>query len=247
MRYLNLDALAGMDAKAFQAQSPYPWANPRGLLTEEGFDDLRQSMPDVQHFEQIFGKRRPHGQKSHDRLALEYSPQMALSSHWQVFMAELQGPHYRRFIARMLGTRAFRLRFHWHYTPRGCSVSPHCDFERKLGSHIFYFNTREDWQPEWGGQTVVLDDGGRFETGSAPEFEDFDSEIGSQAIGNYSFLFTRRGNSWHGVREIACPPDRYRKVFIVVIYSHHPLQKLYRRLRGLTDRIGTPPLGQSHR
>jgi hypothetical protein len=34
---------------------------------------------------------------------------------------------------------------------------------------------------------------------------------------NHSFIFARRGNSWHGVREIDCPEDRLRKVFIVVV------------------------------
>ena len=43
--------------------------------------------------------------------------------------------------------------------------------------------------------------------------------IPAQAIGNRSLLFARGESSWHGVREIRCPPDRYRKVFIVVVNS----------------------------
>ena len=41
--------------------------------------------------------------------------------------------------------------------------------------------------------------------------------LASENLGNYSLLFQRRGNSWHGVREIRCPQGRYRKIFIVVI------------------------------
>jgi hypothetical protein len=63
----------------------------------------------------------------------------------------------------------------------------------------------------------VLDDGGRFARSSAPEFEDFDRAIGSRALGNWSFLFTRRGDSWHGVKPLVCPEGRFRKVFIVVL------------------------------
>ena len=231
MRYLDVDALEHMDAKAFQQRPPYPWANPAGLLTEEGYAALRDSLPAAEHFEEIFGKTRRYGQQPHDRLALEYSPDIELSPHWQAFMQELHGPHYRQFMARMLGTQAFSLRFHWHYTPASCSVSPHCDAREKLGSHIFYLNTESDWDPSWGGETLVLDDGGRFQRDSAPEFEDFDRCVSSQALGNWSLIFTRAGNSWHGVREVRCPEGRMRKVFIVVINRDDRLTRMQRWLR----------------
>jgi hypothetical protein len=79
---------------------------------------------------------------------------------------------------------------------------------------------------------VVLDDGGRFPTRSAPRFEDFDRAISSLAVGNRSFIFTRRGNSWHGVREIRCPDGHMRKVFIVVLNRNTPLDRLRARLLG---------------
>jgi hypothetical protein len=53
---------------------------------------------------------------------------------------------------------------HWHYTPAGKSVSPHCDSFNKIGSQIFYFSTPEDWDRSWGGETVILDDKGHDET-----------------------------------------------------------------------------------
>jgi hypothetical protein len=127
-----------------------------------------------------------------------------------------------------VGVADLDLRFHWHWAGIGDSVSPHCDARRKLGSHIFYLNTHEDWDPSWGGETLVLDDGGRFSRNSAPEFEAFDRIIHADAMGNRSFLFTRRGNSWHGVREIRCPEGARRKVFIVVIEK----PRFLRRLRG---------------
>lgn len=238
MQYLNTKALDQIDAHAFQTQHPFPWVNPAGLLTAGGFQALCESMPTLDQFERIFGKRRRYGQKPHDRMSLEYSPDMhkSLSPAWQAFMDELKSPLYQRFMARLLGTSDFELQYHWHYTPASCSVSPHCDAKYKLGSHIFYFNTEKDWRPEWGGQTVVLDDGGRFDYRSAPAFEDFDKAIDATAMGNYSFIFVRNGNSWHGVREITCPEGHYRKVFIVVIRKK---LSAIERLASVVKHLGT--------
>jgi hypothetical protein len=215
--YLDQSALNGLDPHAFRDRRPYPWCNLAGLLQEEAFRQLRDTLPPLSMFREVFGKARRYGQQSHDRYVLEYEPGIALPPTWQAFIDELQGPVYQGWLARALGTDRFELRFHWHYTPAGASVSPHCDANRKLGSHIFYFNTAEDWDPAWGGETVILDDGGRFSPQSAPAFEDFVSVESSETLGNRSLLFVRNGNSWHGVRAIQCPPGALRKVFIIVI------------------------------
>jgi hypothetical protein len=228
MSYLDFERLDGLDAAEFQGQQPYPWINPQGLLREDGERRLRENMPDVARFETVFGKARSHGQTSHDRYVLEYRAGLELAACWRDFIAELEGPEYRRFIARLFGRGGFRLRLHWHYTPRGCSVSPHCDARDKLGSHIFYFNDQADWDPAWGGETVVLDDGGRFKRGSAPGFEEFDRATSAETMGNRSFLFSRKGNSWHGVRPLSCPEGQLRRVFIVVVED---------RLLGLRRRL----------
>jgi hypothetical protein len=172
--------------------------------------------------------KRKSGQQPHDRYTLEYTADTPLPAPWQGFLEEVKSDRYRAALCRLLAVSSLELNFHWHYTPRGCSVSPHADSKRKLGSHIFYFNTEEDWDESWGGETVVLDDNGRFETRSAPRFEDFDHEISAKAIGNYSFLFSRRGNSWHGVHELACPEGYLRKVFIVVLNSNTLVDKVKR-------------------
>jgi len=98
-------------------------------------------------------------------------------------------------------------------------VSPHCDAKHKAGSHIFCFNRSDEWDPAWGGQTLILDDGGRFRRDSAPAFDDFDEIITADIVGNQSVVFRRQGNSWHGVKELQCPEGAYRRVFIVVIES----------------------------
>jgi hypothetical protein len=217
VQYLDPSVLNALDPEAFRNRSPYPWCNLAGVLHEAAFERLRQELPALTLFQPVFGKVRRHGQQSHDRYVLEYEPELDLAPSWRAFIDELQGPAYQAWLARAMGTDAFELRFHWHYTPSGASVSPHCDTKRKLGSHIFYFNTSQDWDPAWGGETVILDDGGRFSPRSAPAFEDFASVESSETLGNRSLLFVRNGNSWHGVREIRCPQGALRKVFIVVI------------------------------
>jgi hypothetical protein len=234
MSIIDFQRLDAMDEREFQATKPYPFANPEGVLTDEGYKALLETAPPVEQFETIFGKTRSYGQQSHDRLALEYDDDVELAPPWRQFLDELQGPRYAKFLRRMFGRGGLSLTFHWHYTPNGCSVSPHCDAAHKLGSHIFYLNTEEEWDPEWGGSTVVLDDGGRFGHKQAPAFEDFDSEITADTQGNRSLLFARREQSWHGVREIHCPEGLYRKVFIVVVNDRlrAPAQNLLKRIRG---------------
>ena len=217
MDYLDYERLAAIDATDFRAQRPYPWVNPEGLLTAAGYQRLLGSLPDVSMFTPMFGVERKHGQQSHDRYALEYSDDLTVAVPWHEFVRELQGPRYRRFLQRVIGRRLLQLRFHWHYTPNGCSISPHCDSRAKFGSHIFYFNTMADWQPGWGGQTVILDDGGRFQSKSAPAFEDFEQAVTAETLGNHSLLFARREKSWHGMRTIHCPESAMRRVFIVVV------------------------------
>ena len=217
MEYLAAERLDAVDASAFRSRTPYPWVNPEGLLTAAGYQRLLETLPDVSLFTPMFGVVRKHGQQSHDRYGLEYSPDLAVAAPWHEFVRELQGPVYTRFVQRMLNRRFFSLRFHWHYTPNGCSISPHCDSKTKFGSHIFYFNRTAEWDPAWGGQTMLLDDGGRFKTNSAPRFEDFDRAITAETLGNRSLLFARGEQSWHGMREIHCPEHAMRRVFIVVI------------------------------
>jgi len=234
MTYLDFERLEAIDEQEFQTRKPFPWINPEGVLTNGGYQRLVETMPDVALFNPVFGLKRSHGQQSHDRFALEYRPGLDLPEPWQAFIEELQGEAYSRFLRRLYGQGRLQLNFHWHYTPNGCSVSPHCDAKRKIGSHIFYLNAIEDWDPTWGGETLILDDHGRFSRNSAPAFEDFDSEVSGEAMGNYSLLFKRQGNSWHGVREIHCPEGKFRKVFIVVINDRFLAwrRRFIARLRG---------------
>jgi len=76
----------------------------------------------------------------------------------------------------------------------------------------------------------VLDDGGQLKFETAPTLDDFSNEVSASSIGNYSLIFERTRHSWHAVREINCPEDRLRRVFIVVANP----ENIYRTVR---DRV----------
>ena len=231
MNYLDIDRLENFPFQEFRQRRPYPWANPEGLLREEALEHLIGRLPAVGLFEKRFGYTRSHGQKGHDRYSLEYDSSLPIDPSWHEFVAELHQAPYHGFLRKLYGLRPFKLTFHWHYTERGGAVSPHCDSRAKIGSHIFYLNTEADWKPEWGGQTLVLDDHGRLSCTSAPEFSDFEEPVVADAIGNRSMVFKRTPHSWHGVQAIGCPEGYLRKVFIVVIERVRPLKAVRRLFR----------------
>ena len=232
-RYLNQAILDGIETGTFQNQDPFPWANPQFFIEPERYPALLETMPELTAFRPFFGKQRKHGQASHDRYVLDYEDGMSLSRPWQEFVDELRSRTYRDFVCRLLGVSDVRFRFHWHFTPDGGEVSPHCDSKGKIGSQIFYLNTAQDWDRSWGGETVVLDDGGKITPENAPAFEDFDAEYPAETADNHSLIFGRRGNSWHGVRRINCPEDHYRKVFIVVFEEHRPYRMALKKAKRL--------------
>jgi hypothetical protein len=43
MTYLDVKRLQAIDPGCFRAQTPYPWVNPAGLLTDSGYDRLRET------------------------------------------------------------------------------------------------------------------------------------------------------------------------------------------------------------
>ena len=230
MRYLALDKLAAVDAADFARRRPFPWLGMADLVTPEGYAELLANMPELDLFEQKVGYRRRAGQAPHDRYSLEFTPDTQVPAPWRAFIDELCNSGYREQIARLFRCRRPTFRFHWHYTPTGCAVSPHCDAKREYGSQLFYFNPEGDWQPEWGGGTLILDDAGRLDYNSAPALEEFVSIEEAPFIGNQSTLFQRTDHCWHAVQPITCPEGRLRRVFIVVVNP----DTLYWRVR---DRI----------
>jgi len=232
VNYLDIQKLRNLSLDEFLSTRPYPYFNSAGMLTESGFQDLLANMPPLSMFEQRIGEERRAGQAPHDRYSLEYTPNMPVPKPWQEFIGELCSEAYRKEVERLLGARKAEFRFHWHYTPSGADVSPHCDSSREHGSHLFYFNSTDDWDPAWGGATLVLDDGGRLDYNSAPALDAFDNVIECKSIGNFSALMKRTDHAWHAVNPIACPADRLRRVFIVVVNPDTLFWKVRDRIIG---------------
>jgi hypothetical protein len=230
LQYLNLELVDSIDPRSFRSLKPYPWINPIGLIKPNELEKLLQELPPISAFTPNFGYERKNNQASHDRYVLKYEENMDLSIHWHQFIQELRGDTYRKLICRLLGTRNVGLSFEWHYATRGTSVSPHCDSRRKIGTHIFYMNSTEDWKPEWGGQTLVLDDHGKFHRDSNPSIDSFPSQVAASIGENSSLIFGRGENSWHAVRELTCPDDAYRKIFVVRFEKVQPVRTLGKKI-----------------
>jgi hypothetical protein len=235
MEYLNRRCIEGLSAEAFQKQAPYPWVNIQGTLTPEGYDQLRETLPDMSLFTRNVGVKRAHGQGYHDRAILHVKPDLKLPEPWKNFIAELHGKTYDSFLHRMLAVPSGKnliLSMEWYYAWQGCGVSPHCDARRKLATHIFYFNTEADWEANWGGHILILDDEKRYKAHSAPGFDSLQVAESLDPRGNASLLFQRTEHSWHGVHPLQSPrPDILRKLFIITI-NVPTFQVLWRRIRG---------------
>lgn len=152
-----------------------------------------------------------------------------LPPSWQQFIEELrESVGYRRFTERLLESGPMTVRFAWHVGFSGSEVSPHRDTDKKIGTHIFYFNTSEDWRKEWGGAILVLGDKRIKEKN--PDVSDFGTVTAAQILDNRSFLFKNTREAWHGVEPLSCPPGRHRRLFNV-IFEHAGSPP--RRRRGL--------------
>ena len=235
MAYINYGNLEAVSSAAFQAQKPYPWAHMRDTLTPEGWNKLREALPDISDFQMMIGVKRSFGQAPHNRGILHYREGMACAQPWKEFIDELRGPAYQAFLRRTLGLKASQkiiLTMEWYYAWQGCSVSPHCDARRKIATHIFFFADDEDWPRAWGGDILILDDEGRFKAHSAPKFDELKVAASLDLRKNGSLLFERTEHSWHGVLPLQSPrSDVYRKLFIVTV-NIPTFQVWWRRMRG---------------
>ena len=235
MKFLDNKTLDNQSDSLFQKQEPYPWLICRNVFTEDGLTELQKDMPSISLYTYEDGWEREGGQKPHVRYGLIYKNGLPIPKPWLDFIEELQGVDYRNFIKRMFGVDEFDLVFYWQLARAGSSVSPHCDSVKKIGSHIFYLNNPNDWETKWGGATLVLDDSLKYKANSSPDFGDLKVVASSEVANNSSFLFARTDHSWHGVKELRCPEDAYRKLFTVIVNKKPP--SLLRRFLHSTKNI----------
>lgn len=229
-RYIDFDLLVRFESASFTRNEPFPWFCLGHFLTPDGFARLADDFPALELFEWHVDLPRAHGQRPHNRYYLAYEDSIYhgghgasgtvrhqdLSSSWQRFLEELQGDAYLDFARRLLGVRDFQVRFAWHVGVTGSEVSPHRDDRHKIGTQIFYFNRDGDWDPAWGGETLLLD--GKRIKAFNPEIEEFERIIPvGPPTANQSFMFKNTANAWHGVRALTCPEGAQRRLFNVII------------------------------
>jgi hypothetical protein len=226
--FIDYKVLRAFDVDGFKSRAPFPWENLKGFLTREGFRALYDNFPPIEQFEYHSNIRRDHNQRPHNRHYLAYENSIyhkkadsgvvrnhQLPEAWQRFMDELESSdEYQGFARRALGVSAFTTRYAWHVGSQGSEVSPHLDAANKLGTHILYFNTSDEWKPEWGGATLVL--GGRQTEAMNPDFADFETRTEARIVDNHSFLFKNTPTAWHGVSALTSPPGSYRRLFNII-------------------------------
>jgi hypothetical protein len=232
MEYLNCERLQSLSAGNFQNRKPFPWVQIDNLLTPEGYALLHRTLPPFGQFEHRVGIPRGRGLAPHDRYLLHFHPGMKVEQPWVDLIGELQGPTYEAFLRRMFGEHRFLPTFEWHYARDGCGIAPHCDAARRLATQIFYFNTEEDWRPDWGGQILILDSGWHFNPITGPRFEQFGIAASVEPLGNGSLLLQRTRHAWHGMRPLDCPPNKLHRLFVVTV-NVPCLQVWWRGMRGL--------------
>lgn len=85
---------------------------------------------------------------------------------------------------------------------------------KNLEPLFFHFNKPGEWQSEWGGQTLILED--LQKNVDNPEFDDFNLIHQVSNIGNNSLIWSNSPIAWHGVRPLSPPGGQFRRVFTVV-------------------------------
>lgn len=234
--YLNEKITGNFSAAALKAQRPYPWRAFDELLTPDAFEQLWRDFPPLEKFEKHEGLERGYGQRPHNRYYLGYRESNyhpagyqghgviqrdELPESWRSFLDQIETGAYRAFLESALETRRLTFQCAWHVAVTGSEVSPHKDTLRKRGIHLFYFNPPHAWDTAWGGETLIL--GGKRVPRENPDFSDFDEVIPVPMMGNRSLLIRNAANAWHGVRPLACPEGRFRRLFAVIAEGEETL------------------------
>jgi 2OG-Fe(II) oxygenase superfamily len=228
--FINSALLQDFTLEKFKSNEPFPWFDFHSFLTPESFSELYLDFPSFELFEKHMGIDR-NGQRPHNRYYLAYESTIYDELHreagegiakkqdlpvsWQKLIDELEtSVIYKNFIKSTFDIQDYRVRYAWHLGFNGSEVSPHRDSPSKIGTHIFYFNTSQDWKQSWGGEVLVLGD--KLLAAENPEFEDFSKAIPVQITDNHSFLFKNNPDAWHGVKPLTCPEGKYRRLFNVI-------------------------------
>lgn len=236
MDYFNNRVIQSILDSDFMSNKSFPWISIKGIFTNAAFATLYRDFPSLDLFNYHEDVYRGSGQRPHDRYYASYEfsrykkldekanrgiiHYADLESSWQEFVKELRdNTTYHQLVRQVLNTDNFGFHLVWHMGVKGNEVSAHRDAQEKLGTHLLYFNTSEDWSSEWGGDFLVLDD--LQKEVHNPEFEDFKTVTTAPIVDNHSLIFKNTPKAWHGVKPLNCPEGFYRRLANVVFYPNH--------------------------
>lgn len=226
--FLNYELMDLFDKSLFTDNKPFPHYCFGGLQRQDAFEMLVENFPQIGILKEEKNSPRKYSQRSHDRfyaccqnthvtgLLAQFALQInELPKIWQDYINSMYSDKiYKEFISDLFRTDKFVMRFDWHMTPRENDVSPHIDSVGKVGTHIFYYMTDANWNNNWGGETLVLDD--KKTKKMNPEVSDFGAIRKSEILNNKSFLFQNTTNAWHAVDKITCPENIYRRMSSII-------------------------------
>jgi hypothetical protein len=129
--------------------------------------------------------------------------------------------------------------FEFSRLENGASVPPHTDAPEKLATLILYFADPR-WRREWGGGTrfyrpkhkALLRNWHNLRV----PFDQLDTVMDNEFVGNRLFIFAKSADSYHGLPEIHCPPDIARNSVNVNVVLRTPTR--LRRLHKMRSRLG---------
>ncbi|GGJ75323.1 hypothetical protein GCM10010123_01670 [Pilimelia anulata] len=127
---------------------------------------------------------------------------------WQQLLRQLTDTPYRNALQALTGAdltdAVLKIAF-YRYGPDAW-FSPHRDDERKLLSHIFYFNT--DWPEDIGGDLLI---------NRSNRMLDTHTRVTPNA--GTSVVVVRSDNSWHAVQRVDADAGRTRQSLIAHFYQ----------------------------
>ncbi len=228
---------------------PFPFDEFINFIDTKRFSILIQHLPDLKYFKREDNVKRAYGQAPQNRYELVYKlNNKNISKEWHSFVRQLRSGHFFNIYSKLLGTKNFYYQFHFHYARSSDKVSPHTDSYNKLGSHIFYLNTKKNWNMKWGGSTLILEAKKGIRVNHVPPLSKFNAIHKQKIFANRSLFFKKTKDSWHAVSEIGAPKDALRMVFTVVFYNQEiyentlTLKYKVKRLFGAEKNIIYPPL-----
>lgn len=231
---------------------PFPFYEFNNFIDKKYFDILIQHLPELKYFKREDDIARAYGQTPHNRYELVYRlNDKNIPNEWHNFIQQLRSRDFYNIYAKLLGVKTFYYQFHWHYARSGDEVSPHTDSYNKFGSHIFYLNSKKNWNLKWGGATLILKAKKGIRLNHAPPLSKFIVIHKQKIFSNKSLFFKKTKNSWHAVSKIEAPKNSLRMIFTVVFYNQEiyentlTLKYKFKRFFGIEKNVIYPALDSS--